>query len=116
VPDHRDEYKKKTQDAIEKTVTALSSAKNSEWPAMLEKLVNYTRRLAACVDCGEKLDQSLRNRCPFHAGIHAGKAFVADKIKEHGPKIIMNAYSKGAEALEKLLGDPNATAPEEEQP
>jgi hypothetical protein len=116
VPDNKEELKKKTQIAIEKTVVVMGGAKSSEWPAILEKLVSYTRRLAVCVDCGERLDPALRDRCPFHATVQAGKTFAADKFKEHAPKIFMNVYSKGAEALEKFLGDPNAPAPEEEQP
>jgi len=112
--DSREELKKKTSDAITKTIAALNGAKKEEWPALLEKLVNYTRKIAVCADCGEKLDPRLRDRCPKHAGIDAAKQFIANKAKEHGPTIVMNAMSKAAEALDKMLGDPNAPASEED--
>lgn len=115
MPDNKEELKKKLRVAIEKTVVAISAAPGREYGAILEKLVSYTRRLAVCVDCGAPLDPRLRDRCPKHAGIDATKTFIANKAKKHGPTIVMNVMSKAAEALDKILGDPNAPAPEEEQ-
>lgn len=115
MPDHKEERKKKLAVAIEKATTALGAAQSSEWPALLERFASWVQKLpAVCADCDERLEPRIRDRCPKHAGIDAAKTWGANKIKEHGPAIVMKTMSKAAEALDKWLGDPNASASEED--